>query len=99
MLRVARSAPSLLRETADGVVGFLHRQFNGDGGARDRAGRSDLYYTVFALDGLTALNAGLPIEACAGYLRHFGDGAELDFVHRTCLARCWAALSAVWSSF
>lgn len=91
MLQVARLAPKLLQEAADPVAEFLRSQFNPDGGARDRAGKSDLYYTVFALDGLIALQKDLPPDIRT-YLESFGDGDGLDFVHLACLARCWAAL-------
>jgi prenyltransferase beta subunit len=92
MLQVARLAPNLLQEAAEPVAQFLREQFNEDGGARDRAGASDLYYTVFALEGLIALRQDPPAARVRPYLERFGDGAELDFVHQTCLARCWAAL-------
>ena len=92
MLQVARLAPSLLGDAATRVETFLQEQFNDDGGARDRDGSSDLYYTVFALDGLTALQAEAPADAIAGFLSSFSAGSELDLVHLACLARCWAAL-------
>jgi prenyltransferase beta subunit len=92
MLQVARLAPNLLQEAADRVADFLRSQFNEDGGARDRAGKSDLYYTVFALEGLIALRQDPPADRVRPYLESFGDGEGLDFVHLTCLARCWAAL-------
>src|SRR5262245_1422837 len=92
MLQVARLAPQLLGESADLVAAFLRSQLNPDGGFRDRAGTSDLYYTVFGLEGLLALRADLPAAAVADYLRPFGDGDGLDFVHLGCLARCWAGL-------
>lgn len=91
MLQVARLAPKLLQEASDQVAGFLHSQFNDDGGAADRSGRSDLYYTVFALEGLIALQREPPSEV-RGFLESFGDGADLDLVHLCCLARCWAAV-------
>jgi hypothetical protein len=94
MLQVARLAPTLLSDAAERVGGFLREQFNPDGGARDRAGRSDLYYTVFAMDGLIALRREPPVEAARGYLAGFGDGEGLDLVHQTCLARCWGAMPA-----
>ncbi|MDQ3813605.1 MAG: hypothetical protein M3347_06605, partial [Armatimonadota bacterium] len=71
---------------------FLRGQINSDGGFRDRTGKSDLYYTVFGIEGLIALRADFPATSTATYLHTFGDGADLDFVHLTCLARCWAAL-------
>ena len=92
MLQVARLAPNLLQEAADPVARFLREQFNEDGGARDRAGKSDLYYTVFALEGLIALRQELPVERVRPYLRTFADGDGLDLIHQACLARCWAAL-------
>jgi len=94
MLQVARLAPKLLGESADLVRGFLLSQLNADGGFRDRDGASDLYYTVFGMEGLVALRADLPAAQIAAYLRGFGDGASLDFVHLACLARCWAGLPA-----
>jgi prenyltransferase beta subunit len=90
MLQVARLAPSVLSEAAEGVAEFLLAQFNDDGGARDRSGRSDLYYTVFALEGLAALRKDPPRAKLEAWLAGFGDGAELDLVHRACLARCRA---------
>ncbi|MFO0808605.1 MAG: prenyltransferase/squalene oxidase repeat-containing protein [Gemmataceae bacterium] len=96
MLQVARLAPQALGESADLVAAFLRSQLNADGGFRNRAGDSDLYYTVFGLEGLLALRADLPAPAVAGYLRPFGDGDGLDFVHLGCLARCWAALPAAY---
>ncbi len=93
MLQVARLAPNVLQEAADPVAEFLLGQFDDDGGARDRAGSSDLYYTVFALEGLLALQRPVPVERVGAYLDGFGDGGDLDFVHLCCLARCRAALA------
>lgn len=92
MLQVARLAPKLLGDAAPAVADYLRSQFDPAGGVRNRAGTPDLYYTVFGLEGLIALRADLPVTATADYLRSFGDGAALDFVHLSCLARCWAAL-------
>ena len=91
MLQVARLARGVLGvEASELVAGFLRAHQNPDGGFQDREGRSDLYYTVFGLDGLAALQVPLPLERVAGYLRSFGDGDGLDFVHTCCLARLWA---------
>lgn len=94
MLQVARLAPRLLGEAADSVAGYLRSQLNADGGFANRAGDSDLYYSVFGLEGLLALRAEFPAAQVANYLRGFGDGESLDFVHLSCLARCWAAIPA-----
>ena len=93
MLQVARLAPKLLGESAELVRHFLQSQQNEDGGFQDRSGKSDLYYTVFGLDGLLALQAEVPRTRIATYLKSFGDGEGLDFVHLCCLARAWAAVS------
>src|SRR4051794_13512506 len=92
MLQVARLAPQLLGESAELVAAFLRSQLNPDGGFRDRAGNSDLYYTVFGLEGLLAPRAALPAASVDGYLHPLGDGDGLDFVLLGCLARCWAGL-------
>jgi hypothetical protein len=96
MLQIARVAPKVLGDSADLVRAFFTRQFSDEGGAMDRAGRPDLYYTIFALAGLQATQAEGEIEirrlGIEKWLRGFGDGADLDFVHLSALARCWAAV-------
>jgi prenyltransferase beta subunit len=105
MLQVARLAPKLLGESSALVKYFLLRQQNEDGGFKDRNGTSDLYYTVFGLDGLIALQADLESDAEAAselsttvekarrFLSTFGAGSDLDFVHLCCLARGWTAVA------
>jgi len=88
MLQVARLSPKLLADSKDLVVDFLHREQQ-DGAFRDRAGNPDLYYTVFGLECLRALSAGLPSGA-ASFLSTFGAGDDLDLVHVSSLVRCWA---------
>ncbi len=82
----------MLGESADLVRGFVARQINADGAGFDRAGKPDLYYTIFALAGAQALDVPVSIERTVTWLRTFGDGAGLDFVHLGALARCWAAV-------
>lgn len=96
MLQVARLAPRLLGESRDLVAGFLRGALNADGGFADRAGESDLYYTVFGLEGMLALQEPIP-ESTITYLRRFGGGESLDFVHLTCLARAWGSASKTGS--
>lgn len=92
MLQVARLAPALLGESRDLVRDFYLQRLNADGGFQDRAGDSDLYYTVFGLEGLAALAIDPP-TATPQFLQRFGAGDHLDFVHLTCLARAWATAS------
>jgi len=93
MLQIARLAPKLLGDSRDLVESFVRSRINPDGAFANRAGESDLYYTVFGLDCLVALQAEPPVKEVARYLRTFGDGDGLDFVHLACLARCWAAVT------
>ncbi len=90
LLQVARLAPRLLGESTDLVREFFQRQLTAEGGGRDRAGRPDLYYTIFTLAGLQALEVPQPTEQVEAYLRGFGTGESLDFIHVSALARCWA---------
>jgi prenyltransferase beta subunit len=92
MLQVARLSPKLLGDSADLVRDFLRSKLTPAGGFADRAGNPDLYYTVFGLEGLFALRADLPIAQVLVYLKSFGAGPDLDFVHLSCLCRCWAGM-------
>lgn len=93
MLQVARLSRAALGESADLVQSFIRSQMNADGGFQNRAGESDLYYTVFGLESLIALQTEPPIEQITKYLGRFGDGDSLDFVHLACLGRCWAGVT------
>ena len=92
MLQVARVAPKALGGSAPLVRAFFSRQFAADGGGVDRDGRADLYYTIFSLAGLQALQADMPFGKVEAFLRAFGEGEGLDFVHLGALARCWAVV-------
>src|SRR5687768_5755854 len=92
MLQVARLAPTLLQSSIDLVGGFFRERYDPGGGFVNRAGLPDLYYTVFGLEGMAALRAPIDPDRTRAYLTEFGDGASLDFVHLSCLARCWANL-------
>jgi len=94
MLQVARVAPKLLGDSAALVADFLRSRQHPDGGFLDRNDRPDLYYTVFGIEGLMALQQPLPADALRAWLRSFGEGEGLDFVHLSCLARCWAGLGS-----
>lgn len=95
MLQVARLARSVLGDEAcDLVEAYVRSQQNPDGGFRDRDGGSDLYYTSFAIDALTALQADLPGDSLNAFLEaRCGGLDELDFVHLCCLARSLSAFA------
>lgn len=92
MLQVARLAPQVLGDSAPLVTEFLLGQINEDGGFSDRSGKSDLYYTTFALGGLMALQARVPTDRVTSYLRSFNHVNQLGLVDAGCLARAWAAM-------
>ena len=92
LLQVARLAPRLLGDSTELVRAFFRNQLSPEGAGLDRDGRPDLYYTIFALAGLQALDAEVPREKVEAFLHSHGDGAKLDFVHLSALARCWAVV-------
>ncbi|MEQ1751721.1 MAG: prenyltransferase/squalene oxidase repeat-containing protein, partial [Prosthecobacter sp.] len=92
MLQVARLAPKMLGDSTSLVADFLKTRLHPDGGFMDRADKPDLYYSVFGIEGLMALQQPLPVEIMRSWLTKCGDGEGLDFVHLCCLARCWAGL-------
>ncbi|MEI9898239.1 MAG: hypothetical protein WDN28_31380 [Chthoniobacter sp.] len=98
MLQIARVAPKVLGDSADLVRAFFTRQFSPEGGATDRDGKPDLYYTIFALAGLQAMQMEKEMEdrkwKMENWLGTLGDGAALDFVHLSALARCWQWLDS-----
>lgn len=96
-LQVAKLSPQLLGESASLVVDFLNSQLAPDGGFCGRQGgkkpaAGDLYYTIFGLDALNALDAPVPVESVTPFLDSFGDGEELDLIYLSCLVRSWTAL-------
>ena len=64
MLQALRQAAVRLPDPSR-VAGFVAAQANGDGGLRGRSDASDLYYTVFGLECLIALDPGRVGEEAA----------------------------------
>jgi prenyltransferase beta subunit len=95
MLDAARRAPTLLGEAFGPVHDFLWAQLNSDGGFKNRTGQSDIYYTVFGIDCLLALGVDPPLQSLERFVRPLEDGAALEFVPATCLARAWSFLPTV----
>ena len=92
MLKTARKAVDYLYSDAELVRGFVLTKLNSDGGFQNRAGQSDLYYTLFGLECAAILGCDLPKERIADYLKQFGDGEGLDFIHLCSLVGCWKHL-------
>jgi len=80
-----------LGDARDGLRQFTLGQITPAGGFSDRAGQGDLYYTVFGLGCLEALDCPPP-ESVGRFLDGFGDGEGLDLVHLASLIRCRAIL-------
>ena len=91
MLQLARRGALSLGEVLPSVRAFTESRLL-QGAGLDRDGRPDLYYTIFAIAALQAVDAPLPASEVRSYLAGFGDGAGLDFVHLGALARCYGAL-------
>ena len=92
MLTAASRAKNLLADSTDLVANFIRGQMNDDGGFKDRAGQSDLYYMVFGIEALLALQADVSREKSLSFLHKFRDCESLDLVHLACLVRCLANL-------
>ena len=95
MLQVARRGALGLGDSLSVVRDFARTRLSAEGAGLDRDGRPDLYYTIFALAALQALDESIPTEAVRAYLQTFGSGETLDFVHLGALARCWAVVGNV----
>ncbi len=95
MLLVATRAGMLMGPELRRATAFVQAQLNADGGFAGRDGRSDIYYTAFALDVLAAGGADVPREATASFVRSIDGVDALDLVHIACLARCWERLAPV----
>ena len=76
MLQVARRGAQSLGEALPLVRAFARSRVRAGAGV-DRDGRPDLYYTIFALATLQAVDAPLPLDALRAYLAPFADGAAL----------------------
>lgn len=90
-IQAARRAKDTLGQSSQLVADFMRSRFNADGGFADRSGKSDLYYTVFGLETLIALEEELAHDALSSYLKTF-EMSKLDLVHLGCLGRCLAGL-------
>ncbi len=90
MLQVARRGALSLGESLDAVREFALSSLTDEGSGKDRDGRPDLYYTIFSLAALQAVDAPLPLQSVRRHLESFEDGRQLDFVHLGALARCWS---------
>jgi len=92
MLSIASRARPELHEGAGEVAHFVRSRQLQDGQFRGRGEEGDIYYTVFGIDCLLALDEEIDRAALGRYLTSFGCGENLDLMHLGCLARCWSRL-------
>ena len=90
MIQYAKNGvDSLTTDAVNSVRNFLLSQWHEDGGFLGRDKKSDLYYTVFGIQLMQALEL-TPEKKLSNFLKSFGNGEELDFVHLASLIRCSA---------
>jgi len=83
-----KTKEALSDDAQNHIKSFLISQKNEDGGFMDRAGKSDLYYTVFGYTLALVLDLKLDIKTEKKYLERFNQ-EKLDFVHSVCLVRAY----------
>lgn len=86
------ASQSLTPESAEQILEFVRRQRHADGGFAGRTPRSDLYYTLFALECLQALAQLQPHDPAVDYCASFSADDDVDFVSLAALMRCRAKL-------
>jgi hypothetical protein len=78
----------------DKTIVYIASLQNPDGGFRGRTSESDLYYTVFAVDILSAAAADFDCNNLIRYLQGLSPD-NLDFIHLCCQIRCLAAMNVL----
>jgi prenyltransferase beta subunit len=95
MLKALAAARPILADRADAIVSYILQQLNIDGGFRGKAGVSDLYYSVFAVEILRSLQAKIPVQKHLKYLSKFDNQPPTDLVHLASLIRLKANLAEI----
>ncbi len=85
---IARATGGITDDALRQIICFVRSQLTAGGGFKDRAGQPDLYYTVFGLSLMCALEMPLESAKSVQFVQAFGDGAGLPFVELVSLARC-----------
>lgn len=83
-----KSTEVLSEEALDQIKLFLTSQKSKEGGFMDRAGNTDLYYSVFGYTLALILNFKLNVIEEQKYLKRLKQDEKLDFVHSVCYVRC-----------
>lgn len=80
MITAASNARTILGDSSSLVINYVKSQQNSDGGFKGGSDRSDLYYTMFGIDCLTALGS-TPNFPLQNYIKSLESPGSLDFVH------------------
>ena len=95
MLKALAAAKPMLANRADVIIGYILRQLDIDGGFKGKAGVSDLYYSVFAVEILRSLQAKIPVQKHLKYLSKFDNQPPTDLVHLASLLRLKTNLAEI----
>lgn len=83
-----KSTEVLSNEAKNQIKSFLSSQKSENGGFVDRAGKADLYYSVFGYTLALVLDFKVNVVEERKYLRRIKHAENLDFVHSNCFVRC-----------
>ncbi|MGZ2371260.1 prenyltransferase/squalene oxidase repeat-containing protein [Ancylomarina sp. YFZ004] len=77
------------------IRSFVRSQHFGTGGFKDRAGKPDIYYSVFAYTLALAYDINLDIEQEQEFLKTWNNEHDFDLVHAVCYIRCYLLLQVI----
>ncbi len=92
MIVAAGKSRSALGDSVPRVKEFFLQKACSDGGFAGRAGKSDLYYAVFGLSGLQALEGSFEAGRCCHFLEVIAPETLPDLVHLAAYIRCRSLL-------
>ncbi len=90
-----KTKSSLSDEALYEIQSFVGSQHCETGGFKDRAGKPDIYYSVFAYTLALAYDINLDIEKEQEFLTTWNRAHDLDLVHAVCYIRCYLLLQVI----
>ena len=93
MIKAVSRSKTVMGDSISSVLNFLTTSINTDGGFVGRDKQSDLYYTVFGLEALLALEGNFPRNQTFNFIQGLTKNDPTDLVHLAALIRCYANLS------
>jgi len=96
ILKALFKAKDLLSDEAlKEIRSFIISQKCEPGGFKDRAGKPDIYYSVFAYTLALAYDINLNVEKEQEFLETWNKEYDLDLVHAVCYIRCYLLLQVI----